>query len=158
MRQAELKKYYIKMVHTLKREFFPDEECRLLYMQSKFGKSSTKEMSIDELREMLLEMGYKPKNSQKVAKTTKPKSAGAEKATQAQIDTITDIWNTIARVKTPWALRKFIERITGEMALHLWYLNKKEASKVIVALTKMQKEHFEGSQIHISRQEDSPRD
>lgn len=143
MRTMELKKYYIKMIHTLKHEYFLDEECRYAYMEDKFGKTSTKDMSISELRIMLLDMGWKPKDKNKVAYQTKPKTASFKNASQKQIDTITDIWNTIARVKTPLALRAFIERITGELVLHLWYLNTKQASDVIIALKKMQDEYFE---------------
>ncbi|WP_063999522.1 hypothetical protein [Campylobacter iguaniorum] len=48
-----LKKDYIKLIQTLKTSKFPDDDSRYMYMQENFGKTSLKDMSIDELRIML---------------------------------------------------------------------------------------------------------
>lgn len=138
-KQAKLKKYLIKMVHTLKHDYFPDEECRYAYMEGKFGKISTKDMSIDELRQMLLDMGFK-NNKKEILNREKSKNEPL-KATQKQIDTIISIWENTARVKTSLALRNFIARILKKdyLFLHLNYMSAKEASKVIVALRALDK-------------------
>ncbi|PSM52774.1 DUF1018 domain-containing protein [Campylobacter blaseri] len=141
-KQNELKKHYIKLVHTLKKDFFIDDDARYMYMQAKFNKDSLTKLSIDELRVMLEDMGYKP---YKKGKIPKQKAKNEEqKATQKQLDTIVGIWNTIARNKTKLALGLFCERITGYLMINISSLSKKEASKVIIALKKMQKEYFNG--------------
>ncbi|PPB60493.1 hypothetical protein [Campylobacter hyointestinalis] len=57
---AELKRFYIKMIHTLKHNYFVDDECRKLYLQAQYGKDSLSKLSIEELREVLELVGYKP--------------------------------------------------------------------------------------------------
>lgn len=60
MNTSELKKHYIKMIQTLKHNYFVDDECRKIYLQAQFGKDSLKELSIEELRAVLEVVGYKP--------------------------------------------------------------------------------------------------
>ena len=155
-KKDELKKYYIKMIHTLKHNYFVDDECRKVYLQAEFGKDSLKDLNIDELRKVLAVVGYKskfePKFRRNGAKDTAVQTGGVPreiakkdplKATQKQLDTIVGIWNRIARVKTGLALRLFIERITGRLVFCLWYLSRQEATDVIIALRKMQGAYFD---------------
>jgi len=58
MNTSGLKKYYIKMIQTLKHNYFVDDECRKIYLQAQFGKDSLKELSIEELRAVLEIVGY----------------------------------------------------------------------------------------------------
>ena len=159
-RKDELKKYYIKMIHTLKHNYFVDDECRKVYLQAEFGKDSLKDLNLDELRKVLEVVGYKSKFNPKLKhRTTKDTVMGADgvprafakkdphKATQKQLDTIVGIWNRIARVKTGLALRLFIERITGRLVFCLWYLSRSEATDVIIALQKMQGKFFDNQQL-----------
>lgn len=159
-KKDELKKYYIKMVHTLKHNYFVDDECRRVYLQAEFGKDSLKDLNIDELRKVLAVVGYKSKFESKFkrssAKDTGVQTGGVPreiakkdplKATQKQLDTIVGIWNRIARVKTGLALRLFIERITGRLVFCLWYLSRSEATDVIIALQKMQGKFFDNQQL-----------
>lgn len=155
-RKDELKKYYIKMIHTLKHNYFVDDECRKVYLRAEFGKDSLKDLNIDELRKVLEVVGYKSKFNPKLKQTSTKDAVVAAggvprafakkdplKATQKQLDTIVGIWNRIARTKTGLALRLFIERITGRMVFHLWYLSRQEATDVIIALRKMQGAYFD---------------
>lgn len=127
---TQLKKYYIKMIHTLKHNYFIDDECRKAYLEANYGKDSLTKLSIYELREVLSLVGYKPYKGIKSQKG---------KASKKQIAMIYALWKEVARDKSEWALRKFIDRITGKIPLFLWYLSTKEASNVILGLKNMQK-------------------
>ncbi|MDR1451476.1 MAG: DUF1018 domain-containing protein [Helicobacteraceae bacterium] len=66
-----------------------------------------------------------------------PLANAARAATAAQISFINAIWQSKARDKTDFALRRFIHRITGDLPLHLFSLNRKQARNVITALKAM---------------------
>lgn len=134
-RTTELKKYYIKMIQTLKHNYFVDDECRKIYLQAKYAKNSLTKLSIDELREVLELVGYKPYRGVKFREPVAKKG----KASKKQIAMIYALWQEVARDKSEWALRKFIDRIVGYTPLYLWYLSTKEASSVILGLRNMQK-------------------
>lgn len=134
-KELQLKKEYIKKIQTLKHNYFVDDECRKIYLQAKYAKNSLTELSIDELREVLELVGYKP---YKGVKFKKPVSKNGN-ATKKQIAMIYGLWNEVARDKSEWALRKFIDRIIGKMPLYLWSLSKTEASDVILGLRNMAK-------------------
>nr|DAW32826.1 MAG TPA: Protein of unknown function (DUF1018) [Caudoviricetes sp.] len=134
MNTSELKKYYIKMIQTLKHNYFVDDECRKVYLQAKYGKDSLTKLSIDELREVLILLGYKPSTS-----AQKPITKVGY-ATKKQLNMIDAMWNERARVKTQMALRNFIFRILGYRPLHLFSLKKGDASKIIIALKHFKKE------------------
>ncbi|WP_258058216.1 hypothetical protein [Campylobacter hyointestinalis] len=53
----------------------------------------------------------------------------------------------MARDKSEWALRKFIDRIIGKIPFYLWYLDKKEASEVILGLRNMAKKAKDAKQL-----------
>ena len=160
MNTSELKKYYIKMIQTLKHNYFVDDECRKIYLQAQFGKDSLKELSIEELRAVLEVVGYKPhkganfKKSTRKAKISKTSSSslmsgedltpakGSLYATKKQLETIAGIWEEIANVKTGMALREFIFRIVKIRPLHLKFLSRSDAADVVQALIQMKDKYY----------------
>ena len=160
MNVSELKKYYIKMIQTLKHNYFVDDECRKVYLQAKYGKDSLTKLSVDELREVLEIVGYKPykganfKKSTRKTKTNKTRSSsfansedltpakGSLYATKKQLETITGIWEEIANVKTGMALREFIFRIVKIRPLHLKFLSRSDATNVVQALIQMKDKYY----------------
>jgi len=160
MNTSELKKHYIKMIQTLKHNYFVDDECRKIYLQAQFGKDSLKELSIEELRAVLEVVGYKPhkganfKKSTRKTKTSKTSSSsfvagedltpakGSLYATKKQLETITGIWEEIANVKTGMALREFIFRIVKIRPLHLKFLSRSDAADVVQALIQMKDKYY----------------
>jgi len=160
MNTSELKKYYIKMIQTLKHNYFVDDECRKIYLQAQFGKDSLKELSIEELRAVLEIVGYKPhkganfKKSTRKTKTSKTSSSslmsgedltpakGSLYATKKQLETIAGIWEEIANVKTGMALREFIFRIVKIRPLHLKFLSRTDAADVVQALIQMKDKYY----------------
>lgn len=159
MNTSELKKYYIKMIHTLKHNYFVDDECRKVYLKARFGKDSLTQLSIEELREVLNLVGFKPYkarfnkparkdkndkslNSSFMAKEDLTPAKGKQYITKKQLETMTGIWKEIARVKTGMALREFIFRIIKIRPLHLKFLYKKDAAKVVRALIKMREDYY----------------
>nr|WP_314788295.1 phage protein GemA/Gp16 family protein [uncultured Campylobacter sp.] len=160
MNTSELKKHYIKMIQTLKHNYFVDDECRKIYLQAQFGKDSLKELSIEELRVVLEVVGYKPhkganfKKSTRKTKTSKTSSSslmssedltpakGSLYATKKQLETIAGIWEEIANVKTGMALREFIFRIVKIRPLHLKFLSRSDAADVVQALIQMKDKYY----------------
>lgn len=160
MNTSELKKYYIKMIQTLKHNYFVDDECRKIYLQAQFGKDSLKELSIEELRAVLEVVGYKPRkgaNFKKSTHKTKPSKTSSSSfmssedltpakgnlyATKKQLETIVGIWEEIANVKTSMALREFIFRIVKIRPLHLKFLSRSDAADVVQALIQMKDKYY----------------
>ncbi|MCR4942034.1 MAG: regulatory protein GemA [Campylobacter sp.] len=139
-KENELKKYYIKMIHTLKHNYFIDDECRKIYLQSRYGKDSLTKLNIEELREVLKLVGYKfGKKQSNTSINYKERVAKKDNASKRQIAMIYGLWSEVARDKSEMALRNFINRITHKTPLYLWYLSRKEASNVILALRNMAK-------------------
>ena len=62
MNTSELKKFYIKMIQTLKHNYFVDDECRKIYLQAQFGKDSLKELS-PKKAQILKNLLVKPKQA-----------------------------------------------------------------------------------------------
>ena len=160
MNTSELKKHYIKMIQTLKHNYFVDDECRKIYLQAQFGKDSLTQLSVEELRSVLEVVGYKPhkganfKKSTRKTKTNKTSSSsfmssedltptkGSLYATKKQLETIAGIWEEIANVKTGMALREFIFRIVKIRPLHLKFLSRSNAADVVQALIQMKDKYY----------------
>jgi len=160
MNTSELKKHYIKMIQTLKHNYFVDDECRKIYLQAQFGKDSLTQLSVEELRSVLEVVGYKPhkganfKKSTRKTKTSKTSSSsfmssedltpakGSLYATKKQLETIAGIWEEIANVKTGMALREFIFRIVKIRPLHLKFLSRSDAADVVQALIQMKDKYY----------------
>lgn len=160
MNTSELKKHYIKMIQTLKHNYFVDDECRKIYLQAQFGKDSLTQLSVEELRSVLEVVGYKPhkgancKKSTRKTKISKTSSSslmsgedltpakGSLYATKKQLETIAGIWEEIANVKTGMALREFIFRIVKIRPLHLKFLSRTDAADVVQALIQMKDKYY----------------
>ena len=160
MNTSELKKYYIKMIQTLKHNYFVDDECRKVYLRAQFGKDSLKELSIEELRVVLEVVGYKPHKGanfkrpvrkSKAIKMSSPSFVAGEDltpakgslyATKKQLETMAGIWEEIANVKTGMALREFIFRIVKIRPLHLKFLSRSDAADVVQALIQMKDKYY----------------
>ena len=67
-----------------------------------------------------------------------PKSSAAEFATQSQIYAIKSLWQRVANDKSDKALLFFIKRITKNLYLKIEYIKKREASKILIVLKKME--------------------
>lgn len=67
-----------------------------------------------------------------------PKSSTAEVATQSQIYAIKSLWQRVANDKSDRALLFFIKRITKNLYLKIEYIKKREASKTLIVLKKME--------------------
>ena len=67
-----------------------------------------------------------------------PKSSTAEFATQSQIYAIKSLWQRVANDKSDRALLFFIKRITKNLYLKIEYIKKREASKILIVLKKME--------------------
>lgn len=139
-KQKELKKHLIKVCHTLKGSKFPDDDIRKDYLFVTYGKTSTSELSIDQLKEFAIFLGYGRAQNEKKPFVKDKSERTVELATQGQIDTIEGVWFRIAREKTDFALRNYIHRITGMRPLYLRFLSRTDAQKVITGLLKMQED------------------
>lgn len=139
-KQKELKKHLIKVCHTLKNGKFPDDETRKDYLFVTYGKTSMSELTIDQLKELAIFLGFGRAAYEKKPFIKDKSEKTVELATQGQIDTIEGVWFRIAREKTDFALRNYIHRITGQRPLYLRFLSRKDAQKVITGLLKMQDE------------------
>lgn len=123
-KQEKYKKNLIQKIQINKKNVFIDEESRRDFMKSRFNCSSTKDMSIDQLK-LLLDFCLRKVSD---IQTTEP-------ITSAQAKKIKDLWNLKARDKNINALNSFILRVSQKKQLDI--LCKNEATKVIIALNKM---------------------
>jgi len=139
-KQKELKKHLIKVCHTLKRDKFPDDDIRKDYLFVTYGKTSTSELSIDQLKEFAIFLGYGRAAYEKKPCIKDKSQMSVQNATQSQIDTIEGVWFRIAREPSDFALRNYIHRITGMRPLYLRFLSRTDAGKVITGLLKMQED------------------
>jgi phage gp16-like protein len=125
MTQEQYKAKLIQLIQINKNNVFIDDEDRKEFMMSRFGVSSTKEMSIDELNR-LLDFCLK-----------KVSDVPYSPITSAQYKKIMELWKAKARNKEFYALQSFIRKISGKPIEILHDLTKSEATKVIVALERM---------------------
>lgn len=139
-KQKELKKHLIKVCHTLKRDKFPDDDIRKDYLFVTYGKTSMSELSIDQLKEFAIFLGYGRAAKEKKPFIKDKSQMSVQNATQSQIDTIEGVWFRIAREPSDWSLRNYIHRITGMRPLYLRFLSRTDAGKVITGLLKMQED------------------
>ena len=68
-----------------------------------------------------------------------PKPVTTEFATASQIYAIRCLWQRVSNDTSDRALLFFIKRVTKNLYLKIEYLKKTEASKVLIALKKMEK-------------------
>ena len=143
--EIELKKHLIKLIHILKDKagLNDDEEYRFVLKQ-RYGKSSSKDLSLEELRDFALSLGYKEKSFKHFHKSKALKAP--EKATQKQLDMIESLWNKYSRTKSRIALIKFILNITNKFVPNLCLLSKTDASNIIQGLKNLEKRALQGKE------------
>ena len=126
-KQKIYKNYLLKRVHTsklYKEIYVHDRECYEQMLKNLFGVTSSKLLSIDELKKLVayLEEGKEPKNT----------------PTSNQINYIKLLWEKKAIWKDMASLLKFVKRVTKKDVNKLSEITKKEATYVISALNKLQ--------------------
>ena len=126
-KQHSFRKSLIQKIQIVKHNVFADDEERKAFMQSRFGVDSTTKLSIDELKQLLDFCNRKVSD------------VPVSKATEAQVHRIFKLWHTKARNKKIAHLQAFINRIVGKYVLVPNELTQHEATKVLVALERMQK-------------------
>ncbi|HDV7508734.1 TPA: DUF1018 domain-containing protein [Campylobacter jejuni] len=133
----DLKKHLIKIVHILKTNNALDDESYRFILEQRYNKFSSKDLSINELRDFAITLGY----DEKFIKNQSFKKANFKnkRATKKQLAMIQAIWSKNAKNPTQLALREFINNIIKKRPLHLWYLKKEEANKVILGLKNLEK-------------------
>lgn len=112
------------------------------WLHVRFGVTSSKELSIKELKHILDVFNHKredtlslkPDIAGRALVKQAPKSGGV---TQKQLAAIFSMWEQKARDKSERALLHFIKRATGILYISIAHLKKDEATKVILALMKV---------------------
>ncbi|MDC7794455.1 phage protein GemA/Gp16 family protein, partial [Campylobacter coli] len=84
---------------------------------------SSKDLSIEELRDFAITLGYDEKffkkQNTKKARYFKKENTKSGRATKKQLNMIQAIWSKNAKNPTQWALREFINNIIKKRPLHL---------------------------------------
>lgn len=132
-KQISYHKSLVKKAHINKKNRFNNDEERRDYLKSRYGLTSTKDMSIA----MLIEFNAFLSSDFIVAK--KQKQNMDKYATTSQIETIKGLWWTYSREKTHKALIEFIFKICKVKPLYIKNLHIKQAQKIILALNNMKK-------------------
>ena len=130
--QELYKSNLIQKIQINKHNVFNDDEERKEFMLSRFGVKSTKDMSIDQLK-LLLDFCFRKVSDIPMLNRVQDK----ELITQAQKEKIRVLWKSKAKNKKEDALLKFCFKITGYKISILDDLLKGKATKVIVALEKL---------------------
>ncbi len=126
--QEQERKRLLAGIHIKKQELGMAEIQYRDLLWERYKVESSKELSLQELRELAKDLGFFSKSIDEKGNASK-----------AQIQTITRIYKEVADNKSALGLRKFIQRIVGRMPLYLESLKLKEAQKVIIALKQWQK-------------------
>lgn len=128
-KQANYRKQLLAIIHT--HEFYKHAKANEAWQDflSNWGVKSSAELSIKELVNVLAVMNGKDS----------PKDPNLEFATPSQIYAINILWQKVANDSSTRALLWFIKRITKNLYVKPEFLKKREASKVLIALKKMEK-------------------
>ncbi|PZT47246.1 hypothetical protein B6S12_10095 [Helicobacter valdiviensis] len=131
-----LKAHLIKIIHILKSKNGLSEEDYRYALKERYNKESSKDLSIEELREFAVFLGYEEKYLKH--KRYYKEKANKGYATQKQINMINALWVKYSYKKSAWALREFINNIIKKRPLHLNSLNQEEANSIIQALKNLE--------------------
>lgn len=128
-KQTAYRKQLLAIIHT--HEFYKHAKANEAWQDflSNWGVKSSAELSIKELVNVLAVMNGKDS----------PKDPNLEFATPSQIYAINILWQKVANDSSMRALLWFIKRITKNLYVKPEFLKKREASKVLIALKKMEK-------------------
>ena len=142
---SSITKAQIKKIHTLASNIrLEDEYYRALL--SRFNAESSTQLNRSAAAEVIeILIGFEKEINQSQnrsifndGRTYHLNRTG--KATNAQIDYIVGMWQSIAKTPDYKNLMHFIKRVTKTLYLHIEQIDVKEASSVIVVLEKWQKE------------------
>ncbi|KLE08118.1 hypothetical protein AF79_09150 [Aliarcobacter butzleri L354] len=123
--QIEYKKRLIQKIQIVKNNVFMDDEMRKEFILSRFGVESSTKLTIDELK-LLLDFCNRNVSDIPVSK-----------ATEAQLHKINTLWLEKAKNKSIEAMCSFASKISKRQVGFINELRKDEATKIIVALEKM---------------------
>ena len=124
-KQQTYKKSLIQKIQIVKHNVFIDDESRREFMLSRFGVESSTKLTIDELK-LLLDFCNRNVSDIPVSK-----------ATEAQLHKINTLWLDKAKNKSIEAMCSFVSKIAKRQVGFINELRKDEATKVIVALERM---------------------
>ena len=124
-KQQTYKKSLIQKIQIVKHNVFLDDDMRKEFMLGLFGVDSTTKLSIDELK-LLLDFCNRNVSDIPVSK-----------ATEAQLHKINTLWLEKAKNKSIEAMCSFASKIAKRQVGFINELRKDEATKVIVALERM---------------------
>lgn len=124
-KQLTYKKSLIQKIQIVKHNVFVDDDIRKEFMLSRFGVDSTTKLSIDELK-LLLDFCNR-----------KVSDIPVSKATEAQLHKINTLWLEKAKNKSIEAMCSFASKIAKRQVGFINELRKDEATKVIVAIERM---------------------
>lgn len=127
-KQQNYKKALLKLVHTskmYKEVYANDRELWEEFLKRNYGVKSSKYLSISELEGLVDYLNYKTKKIK------------VEPATMNQIKYMTHLWDKKGKVKGVFGLLKFIRERMKFDVFKLKDLTKEQATKIIIALTKL---------------------
>lgn len=137
LKQAAYRKKLLSSIHLSPRYrtvYANDRDLWESFLENGYGVSSSKDLTISELENLLDYLIGKVsvliKHPSRI-----PDKAG--QATKAQIAKIETMWAIVARDKSEIALRNFIHRQIKSRPLHLYNLTRHEATVIIVSLEGM---------------------
>ena len=132
--QEKYKKQLIQKIQINKSNVFLDDEERKEFILSRFGVTSTTKMNIDQLK-LLLDFCYRKVSDIPLYEKVENK----DNITFAQKEKIWMLWNEKAKDKSEAALLSFASKITNYKTTSIDNLLKGKATKLIVALEKLNK-------------------
>jgi len=132
--QEKYKKQLIQKIQINKSNVFLDDDERKEFILSRFGVTSTTKMNIDQLK-LLLEFCYRKVSDIPLYEKVENK----DNITFAQKEKIWMLWNEKAKDTSEAALLSFASKITNYKTTSLDNLLKGKATKLIVALEKLNK-------------------
>ena len=123
--QIAYKKRLIQKIQIVKNNVFSDDEMRKEFILSRFGVESSTKLTIDQLK-LLLDFCNRNVSDIPVSKVT-----------EAQLHKINTLWLDKAKNKSIEAMCSFTSKIAKRQVGFINELRKDEATKVIVALERM---------------------
>lgn len=126
-RQKEYKKQLIKIIHTNKFNVFYDDEQRKAYLEDTFGENSLTKLGITQLQEVRDYVCQK-----------RPAGKMRASATSRQFYYLRKEWAYRSEKKDEQSLLQYCNRILGVYPIRLEILNKRQMSKMIVAVQNLQ--------------------
>ena len=130
-KKIDRRKKLIQLIHVAKSKLqMSDGDYRAL-LNGVGGKTSSAELSVAELEQVLRAMKSLGFTVKKLPVTELDRGL----ASDAQLAYIKGMWELVSREKTERSLNRFVRRITG--AVHLRFLNVYSAQKVTLALRAM---------------------